>query len=466
VEREGVVEQVFEIFSSGLGWLLILVSVLGGGAAIGLSGLLIAVLNDPKSYDLIAGWMGERRRVVYRRWLGRADAGLRGFFGRRMLGWRAFERCLLLAYLYPVFLLLVAWVFGASLTLGGDPLFEGDWRWGHKTLAVTSLAILLGIAYKHEIFASWIRSALPRKIGQHPFAVIASRLFVIYAAAAVAFAVAFAVAVAGAFAGAFAFAFAFAVAGAFAFAFAVAGAFAFAVAGAFAGAFAGAGAVAFAGAFAGAAAVAIFLLYVFLPIANAAMDWLSWAVSRRLLADLVQRGANAGVGAILWHAAADLIAALVLLAGLAFLLPFVLQGTNLVFDWPAIEWWDYLAAARRAPFGEGLFVTGMLFSTLLPTAVHFLILMFALLFPQPVWLRARWLDWLTAPEPALIQKLGVVGVFTVSVAASWGLLVLFGFTVYAVLLAFGADLGTLLAELALWAGGLVGPALPPGAGLP
>jgi len=95
-----------------------------GFVGVVLSGLLILVIADKPSYDLMTGWMGERRRALYLRGLDGAEAALRRFFGTRLLGWRAFDRCLLLAYLYPIFFLLLAWVFGAVPSLGGAPLFE------------------------------------------------------------------------------------------------------------------------------------------------------------------------------------------------------------------------------------------------------------------------------------------------------------------------------------------------------
>ena len=37
---------------------------------------------------------------------------------------------------------------------------------------------------------------------------------------------------------------------------------------------------------------------------------------------------------------------------------------------------------------------------------------------------------------------------------------------YALLSAFGEGFGSILVDIALWSGGLAGPALPPGAGMP
>ena len=445
-ERAGVrwgrrVEEFLDIISTGWGWLSSMRGVAASVAGIALSGLLIAVIADKPSYDLITGWMAERRRALYRGWLEGAENGLRRFFGQNLLGWRAFDRCLLLALVYPIFLLLLAWLFGAAPSLGGEPLFDAGLAWPQRAMVVVA-AVVTGFSVwwtlrLHVAIAARLRRALPKRFQQHPFADFVSKVFVICAvlAGAVAVVVAVGVAIVGA------------------------------------GAVVVGGAVAVVGAGVGAVAVTAIMvvLYVLLPLANAALDWLSWAVSRRLLLHLIGRGADAGVGTILWHAAADLIAAVGLLIGLAVLLPFMVQVINMVSvltGLPPIEWWEYLAAAQRVPFGEGLFVTGMLLSTLLPTAGHFLALMFALLFARPVWLRQHWLGWLTTPNPALIQRIAVIGWFAVSAALSWVLLFWFALLIYAGLSAFGDNFGTGLAELALWAGGRIGPALPPGAGAP
>jgi hypothetical protein len=116
---------------------------------------------------------------------------------------------------------------------------------------------------------------------------------------------------------------------------------------------------------------AFFLFWVALPVANAVWDYASWWISRGLGADLVTQirsgsrsiGRKAWTG--LWHSALDLGAALVLLAALAWTLPNVVEWFLPVFADEA-QW----CAMAREPFGEGLWVTSMLLSTLVPTALH------------------------------------------------------------------------------------------------
>ena len=94
------------------GWLL----TLGGlevtaGTALALAAvvvaLLIFLLPDDRSYRQLLGY-ALRPASLYLRLMGWAQGRLDDFFGG-LLSWRAFDRCLLIAFLYPVFLLLLAW---------------------------------------------------------------------------------------------------------------------------------------------------------------------------------------------------------------------------------------------------------------------------------------------------------------------------------------------------------------------
>ena len=123
-----------------------------------------------------------------------------------------------------------------------------------------------------------------------------------------------------------------------------------------------------------AAATTIMVLYVALPIANAALDWLSWAVTRWLLrrsSDVA--GATLAAISMASRLALDLGIAFLSLCLMALLLPNVIEGTNWLFArfaWPTIAWLPLLNQALEAPFTQGLFVTGMLLTTLVPTLLH------------------------------------------------------------------------------------------------
>ncbi len=73
-----------------------------------------------------------------------------GYFGPR-LGWRAFDRCLLHAYLYPILLFVAAWVAGGGGALGIVTVF-GDvnalqrlWIFVALILAVSSIFVVAAI---------------------------------------------------------------------------------------------------------------------------------------------------------------------------------------------------------------------------------------------------------------------------------------------------------------------------------
>jgi len=78
------------------------------------------------------------------------------------------------------------------------------------------------------------------------------------------------------------------------------------------------------------------------------------------------------------------------LVGLAWAIPRIIEAFNSFMDWLTGEQIfviaDYLCAAAKEPLGDGLWATSMLFSTLLPTAVHFSFLLFAPIFWIMSWL--------------------------------------------------------------------------------
>lgn len=122
------------------------------------------------------------------------------------------------------------------------------------------------------------------------------------------------------------------------------------------------------------------LFYIILPAVNSVWDWLSWWVSRRLgqaLHDLLtaRRNVAAMVLLALGHVVLDLVAALAFLALLALTLPLVIDGFNaVVAPWVneplPLPLAGFLCVSAQAPLGAGLWATLLLFSTLVPTALH------------------------------------------------------------------------------------------------
>jgi hypothetical protein len=418
------VERFFDEIGTGLGWLSSPLGWVIGLAAFVLTivvgAMVTAAIKEKKSYDLVSGWMGDRRRTLYLRWLDAAENKLQRFFGSRLLGWYAFDRCLLLACAYPIFLLLLAWVLGAAPSLANVPLLDASLVWPQRAMAIVGIVPAVfsfwWVGRQHVTIATWLARIAPVKIRQQSFVVSVSKYVLMILILGISvlvlvlvsvldldldldLALGVALGVALTLASVLGLNYGLNYGSSFGMGFSLLLSF---------GLVAGFGLVFTATV--GTVAIVVFL--GILPLVNAAMDWMSWAVSRGLLRHLIKRGADAGIATILWHAAVDLFVAVALLIGVAVSLPFLLQLGNMALELLGqqmiIAWWEYLSAAQRAPFGEGLFVTGMLLSTLLPTAGHFLMLVVALLFPRPVWFRQSWLDWLTTPDPARFQRIVVL----------------------------------------------------------
>lgn len=139
------------------------------------------------------------------------------------------------------------------------------------------------------------------------------------------------------------------------------------------------------------------LFLIVLPVVNALLDWPSWLLSRWLGRDLLKRlGDNRfqQLWALLWHGIVDLMGAAAFLILLAFLLPravaLFLDLTAPLVGVPNAALGAYLCLSAQEPLGGGLWATGMLFSTLVPTALH---LMFLIASPLALWARPRGQQW-------------------------------------------------------------------------
>ena len=135
-------------------------------------------------------------------------------------------------------------------------------------------------------------------------------------------------------------------------------------------------------------AAAFVIFFVLLPVLNAAVDFISWLVTRELgrrLLGLVRAGAGAGTRAfaVVSHTVADFVLALALLLALAWLLGFFFEAYGLSGWMPGIAAQDHswargwLVPAIQVPFGAGLWITLMLASTLVPTAIHLAFMSFS-----------------------------------------------------------------------------------------
>lgn len=122
--------------------------------------------------------------------------------------------------------------------------------------------------------------------------------------------------------------------------------------------------------------VALFFLFI-LPFANSILDYASLLVSR----GLIRRASEAKrLYVVLIDLVADSALAVALTIGVAMVLPAAFEGWSAftsLFGWERIEWRQLALTARDAPFTEGLGVTLMIFSTLIPTAIHMIVGLFA-----------------------------------------------------------------------------------------
>ena len=205
-------------------------------------------------------------------------------------------------------------------------------------------------------------------------------------------------------------------------------------------------------------AIITILFLLLFPLFNALLDWLSWWISRFLGRHiLLTRG--------LWrtiplHTLIDLIAALLLLTIMCVSFTLFIEVFNL---WaatyggePPLALENLISTTRSFPFGsEGLWITLMLLSTLLPTTLHLgMLFMGFVAIHAPKGLRAAVARNLGG-DPAHIQLIGpamyltampMIGL-TLAGLAFWGA---FNF-----LSAVGAPVTDGLAELALWTIGWV-----------
>jgi hypothetical protein len=379
-------------YLQGLGIVLVLLTLMVAILAV-YTQVLTSTLKEKDSRISLAKWLekthyqhfhwGDRHREIWGRFLSYLERKIsrkagspvtppssfwsqpRFFFRPQVLIW-----WLPFAYCYPVALLLLGWLGGGQFDLSGEKMDLPAIEWWRKSLLIIVFfgfgALLIWSSRNAERIEGWLN----RRI----FAFLPGWLKNSAGALAGAGTLAVTGALAGALAGAGALALTFSLG------------IAVACVGALAGALAGAVAVAVAIAICVGVSVGVvlgiveasymldnlLLLYLFLPFINAMADYLSWGLSRWLLWDL------AG-GEKRWQSLSkafiDGIAVLVFLMLLSFSLPFFLGGASSLLQWffptaQVIDLSGYIEAAAQAPFSKGLAVTGMLFTTFLPTLMH------------------------------------------------------------------------------------------------
>jgi hypothetical protein len=297
----------------------------------------------------------------------RFNEWLMEWFGPAFSG-QAFERCLAIAFIFPIALFLVT-LIANGVTAHGVSILEVI------VFASAFLVISYVITAAFRNLLILIQRAWKTFGGDEGLAQTIARIVLGAFAVMVAFTISFAIAttfsgevanagsVLGSMAGGFALAFAFAVS------FALAGAALFAVV----VAILGGAALAFASQF----AFLLFLFFILLPVVNASVDWLSWGITRYFIgrAEMVKpdlAGRLKVIGIVL----ATFLSGALLMVVLTALLPNVLEGINVLFglvNLPRFDWQALVRRAAGAPWTDGLFVTGMLMTAIVPASAHLII---------------------------------------------------------------------------------------------
>lgn len=299
--------------------------------------------------------------------LWRLNDWLDEWFGPPFSG-QAFERNLAIAFIFPIVLFL--------LTLFTDGVLRGQIVLGEVLLFAGAFAVITYVIFAAFRNLLGLIDRLWRGFGgDAELAQVIAKVLLGALAVMIAFTIAFAIAstfsgeaasagsVLGAMAGGFALAFAFAVA------FALAGAALFAVV----VAIVGGAALAFASEF----AFLLFLFFIIIPVVNASMDWISWGVSRLIMARTRQlEPDSSGLAAMAGLSLLTFATGAVLMVALAAALPNAIELLNRAFAYAGLsvfDWQSLVYRAVRAPWTEGLFVTGMLLTTIVPASVYLIV---------------------------------------------------------------------------------------------
>ena len=198
--------------------------------------------------------------------------------------------------------------------------------------------------------------------------------------------------------------------------------------------------------------ITIILFLVVLPFLNALWDWVSWGISRWLGTEIVRRRS---VSRIAGHAVIDVVAALLLLLGLTVTLVIVIEGINVLGQTFAnvapLELDEFLVKAAADPWGpNGLWVTCLLLSTLLPTMTHFLMVIASPLALLPPRRFRHWLADRLAGDPAAHELSEVAWYFALFWPVAGVILVAMFAGVLWVIAEAKEPVSDMLYQLALW----------------
>lgn len=105
-----------------------------------------------------------------------------------------------------------------------------------------------------------------------------------------------------------------------------------------------------------------------IPLANSALDQLSWSITRQLISEAV---AAKKIVELLKNILLDIVMAILLTLAVMLLIPSLIATINTeIFGHNPVAVRPLIDAARNEPFGAGLAATLMWFTTLVPTLFH------------------------------------------------------------------------------------------------
>ena len=199
-------------------------------------------------------------------------------------------------------------------------------------------------------------------------------------------------------------------------------------------------------------AIYLTIFLVVLPLLNALHDWVSWAASR-IFVGLIAKDVNPWK--VAGKIAVDAMLALGFLFSLAFWLPPIVIALNAGFGQigaNAVDWVSFARAAHDTPFAAGLVVTGMLATTLIPTALHMVTGLTALVL-RPMPGRVPIAGMLESGDaPSTGEKVVIVGWLMAAVLTASAMLVGFSWGLWHSAPLVGANVGHWLYATAMfWA---------------
>ena len=342
-------------------------------------------LSDLSSRDELIARYSLRGQDAYFSGLARVVGLAEWIYGPKALSWRAYGRCLTIAFIYPLLAVMLGWVLFNIWNPAWIEIFvdtENGWERALRFAIFNLSAILCAVTLRNYFkVVGYISGQFPKWL--RPKDGIAMRnskaahiIFHVLAFASILV-----------FAGAFAFAGIITVVGVSATAGALAAAFGFVfvlfntVSGVFT--LIAVIAAAPAGNFLADDWALVLLLYVFLPILNAAADMISLWITRGFLRNVLTHRPN--FGWVLTQLLVDLVLAALCLAALIAL---IIGGLTI---WAAIspasvplDWRAYWADVHADPrTGVALYI--MALTTLVPTIIH-VFSGLAALFTQKAWM--------------------------------------------------------------------------------